>query len=111
MPDTIPQQPAVTGDDLLAEVKDLRTLVRGVELATGAQVRGATAQIRPQASGKPILPPLARLDVEQAREFVMKLDERTAGADLPAAMFLLGRLAEHAQALLDVIDATTAVTR
>ena len=55
---------------------------------------------------KPVLRPLARLDVEQARQFLMELPGRTAGADLPAAMFLLGRLTEHAQALLDVLDAT-----
>ncbi|HEY5357145.1 MAG TPA: hypothetical protein VIJ82_05555 [Streptosporangiaceae bacterium] len=58
------------------------------------------------APPKPQLQPLARLDVEQARQFLDGLDVRTAGADIPEAMFLLGRLAEHAQALLDVIDAT-----
>jgi hypothetical protein len=55
---------------------------------------------------RPTMRPLARLDVEQARQFVMELPDRTAGADLPAAMFWLGRLAEHAQSLLDVLDAT-----
>jgi hypothetical protein len=55
---------------------------------------------------KPVLRPLARLDVEQARQFLMELDGLTRGADLSVAMFLLGRLAEHAQALLDVLDAT-----
>jgi len=52
---------------------------------------------------------LARLDVEQARKFLMELDTAAASASPLLAMFLLGRCAEHAQALLDVIDA--AVTR
>jgi hypothetical protein len=59
----------------------------------------------PPPAAKPVLHPQARLDVEQAREFLARLPRRTKGADLPAAMFLLGRLAEHAQALLDVLDA------
>jgi hypothetical protein len=57
---------------------------------------------------RPVLRPLARLDVEQARQFLTDLDRRTRAADLPEAMFLLGRLAEHAQSLLDVIDAMVA---
>jgi hypothetical protein len=61
----------------------------------------------PPPPAKPVLRPLARLDVEQARCFLMELDDRTAGA---GPMYLLGRLAEHAQALLDVVDAVTAVT-
>jgi hypothetical protein len=60
----------------------------------------------PDRPRKPVLRPLARLDVEQARAFVFELPHMTAGADLSAAMFLLGRLTEHAQALLDVVDAT-----
>lgn len=59
---------------------------------------------RPPA--KPVLQLLARLDVEQARCFILELPRMTAGADLPTAMFLVGRLTEHAQALLDVVDAT-----
>jgi hypothetical protein len=55
---------------------------------------------------RPVLRSLARLDVEQARQFLTDLDGRTRAADLPEAMFLLGRLAEHTQSLLDVIDAT-----
>ncbi|HEY5360322.1 MAG TPA: hypothetical protein VIJ82_21990 [Streptosporangiaceae bacterium] len=64
---------------------------------------GGAAQAPP---AKPQLQPLARLDVEQARQFLADLGYRTAGADIPEAMFLLGRLAEQAMALLDVIDAT-----
>jgi hypothetical protein len=64
-----------------------------------------TAPPPPPAPGKPRLRPLARLDVEQARLFVMELDTATAGCDPLRAMFLLGRCVEHAQALLDVIDA------
>jgi hypothetical protein len=51
---------------------------------------------------KPVLRPLARLDVEQARQFVTELDVATAGTDPLRAMFLLGRCVEHAQSLLDV---------
>jgi hypothetical protein len=64
----------------------------------------ASAPAAPSAA-KPVLRPLARLDVEQARQFVTELDVNTAGCDPLRAMFLLGRCVEHAQALLDVIDA------
>jgi hypothetical protein len=37
------------------------------------------------AAAKPVLRPQARLDVEQAREFLMRLPRRTRGADLPEA--------------------------
>lgn len=70
---------------------------------------GTLHTITPPATdrpAKPVLRPLARLDVEQARAFVLELPRITPGADLAAAMFLLGRLTEHAQALLDVVDAT-----
>ncbi len=60
---------------------------------------------------KPVLRPLALLDVAQAEQFVMELDSRTRGADLPAAMFFLGRLTEHTQALLEVVYATTRMPR
>jgi hypothetical protein len=57
---------------------------------------------------KPSIGPHARLDIEQARQFVMELDVLTAGVDPLRAMFLLGRCVEHAQALLDVLDAVVA---
>ena len=60
---------------------------------------------RPTGRPKPALTKHSRLSVEQARCFLMELDGRTVGAD---PMFLLGRLAEHAQRLLDVVDATVA---
>lgn len=73
-------------------------------------LRAALAMLtRPTA--KPVLRPLALLDVAQAERFVMELDDRARGADLPAAMYLLGRLAEHAQALLEVVYATTRMPR
>jgi hypothetical protein len=65
----------------------------------------------PPRAPKPVLDRHVRLSVEQARCFLMQLDGKTAEADLPAAMYLLGRLAEHAAQLLDVIDANTAVPR
>lgn len=52
----------------------------------------------------PVLQRNARLTVEQARCFLMQLDGKTKGAGLPDAMFLLGRLAEHAWKLLEVVD-------
>jgi hypothetical protein len=65
-------------------------------------------QLAPQAQpARPVLDRQVRLSVEQARCFLMQAEVRAADADLPAAMFLLGRLTEHAQKLLDVIDATT----
>lgn len=59
--------------------------------------------------GKRVLVPLARLDVEQAREFLMDLDAAAAAASPLLAMFLLGRCAEHAQRLLDVCDAAVSL--
>lgn len=74
---------------------------------------GTLHTIRPAARqaqvAKPQLRPLARLDVEQARQFVLELDMTTTGCDRLRAMFLLGRCAEHAQALLDVLDAVVAL--
>lgn len=58
---------------------------------------------------KPTLRPLARLDVEHACKFLLGLDTIAAAASPLLAMFLLGRCAEHAQALLDVIDAAAAL--
>lgn len=58
---------------------------------------------------KPTLRPLAQLDVEQARKFLMELDTAAASASPLLPMFLLGRCAEQAQALLDVIDAAVAL--
>lgn len=58
---------------------------------------------------KPVLRPLARLDVEQARQFVLDLDVAAAACDPLRAMFLLGRCAEHCQSLLDAIDAVVAL--
>jgi hypothetical protein len=53
---------------------------------------------------KPVLRPWSRLQVEQARQFVMELDVATAGVNPLGAMFLLGRMTEHCQELLDVLD-------
>ena len=72
-----------------------------------AKPQGAAAAQLP----KPVLDRHVRLSVEQARCFLMHLDGKVAEADLPAAMFLLGRLTEHAEKLLDVIDSVTALPR
>jgi len=71
----------------------------------------ALLPIATRSPAKPVLRPLALLEVAKAEQFVLELDSRTQGADLPAAMFLLGRLAEHAKALLDVVYATTRMPR
>jgi len=52
---------------------------------------------------------MRRLDVEQARKFLLSLDGRVAVAELPESMYLLGLLEGHAQALLDIIDTITEV--
>jgi hypothetical protein len=65
----------------------------------------------PYPVSKPVLAPLARLNVEQARKFLTELDTVAASSSPLLAMFLLGRCAEHAQALLDIIDATTELPR
>jgi hypothetical protein len=62
----------------------------------------------PVGLGQPRLRPLARLDVERARQFLTELDERAAGTDLPRAMYLVGQAQGHLESLLDVIDATVA---
>jgi hypothetical protein len=55
-----------------------------------AALRTVVAMLaRPAA--KPVLRPLALLDVAQAEQFVMEPDARACGADVPAAMNLLGR--------------------
>lgn len=63
--------------------------------------------VRRFAGARPVLRPAARLDVEQARKFVIELDTAAASSSPLLAMFLLGWCAEHAQSLLDVIDAIT----
>jgi hypothetical protein len=70
------------------------------------QAAGAGPASPNRAAARPELPRHARLDVEQARQFVMELDGAAGRLELTMAMFLLGRLAEHTRALLDVIDAT-----
>lgn len=74
----------------------------------GAQGKHALPQpeLAPAAApGRPRLMPLARIEVEQARFFLEHLDGKTAGADLPAAMYLLGELSRHTQVLLAAVDA------
>ena len=60
----------------------------------------------PAGRGQPRLRPLARLDVERARQFLIELDARAAGTDLPRAMYLVGQAQGHLESLLDIIDAT-----
>jgi hypothetical protein len=65
----------------------------------------------PPKAGKPVLAPHARLRVERARKFLMDLHDLARGADRAQALVLAGRAAEHAQVLLDVIDATAPLDR
>lgn len=60
----------------------------------------------PLSAGRPKLRPLARLDIERARQFLTELDGRATGADLACAMYLVGQAQGHLESLLDVIDAT-----
>ena len=120
-PSRVPGLPAVARDPL----DDIRELLFSFDAkqagdsdtcyadlcdSMAAALRTALAILtRPAASH--VLRPLAILDVAQAEQFVLELDSRTQGADLPAAMYMLGRLAEHTKALLDVVYATTRMPR
>jgi hypothetical protein len=89
-----------------ATVTELRPGVRLVSAETGAILpdgppAAPAARVR--------LRPLARLDVEQARQFLMELDGRMAGADVSRLAYLVGLLEGHAASLMDVIDAVTEV--
>ena len=75
-----------------------------------AALRAALATIgRPAA--KPVLRPLTLLDLAQAEEFGIQLGTRSRGADLPAAMFLLGVAASHIETLSDILRAITGLPR
>jgi hypothetical protein len=63
----------------------------------------------PGAPARFPLQAMRRLDVEQARTFLLGLDGRVAVAELPESMYLLGLLEGHALTLLDIIDAVTEV--
>lgn len=80
-----------------------------------AAVGGRHAAIRPQpapvAERKPVLALHARLNVEQARKYLLDLDTAAASGSPLLAMYLLGRCAEHLQAVLDVVDAATEMPR
>jgi hypothetical protein len=69
----------------------------------GAALR-ALLPVLTRPPAKPVLRPWTRLQVEQARQFVMELDVTAAGCDPLKAMFLLGRMTENCQRLLDVVD-------
>ncbi len=82
-----------------------------------AAVGGRHAATRPQpapaapAERKPVLPLHARLNVGQARKYLLDLDTAAASNSPLLAMYLLGRCAEHLQVVLDVIDAATEMPR
>lgn len=99
---TYPHNPP--GDRHLNAAADIKDSVESVQqgLATVTNLMIRTPR-------KPSLRPLARLDVEQARKFLIELDTTAASTSPLLAMFLLGRCAEHAQALLDVLDAVVAL--
>ena len=89
-----------------------------VELRPGAArlVHPATGALLPDGPpGRPIsarvkLLPWARMEIEQARKFLMELDDRTRDANAARLAYLLGALEGHAQTLLDLLDATTEVS-
>lgn len=95
------------------------SLVAGCGIEPVSRPRGGAGSARPAgkgpaAQGYPAVPaspgglsPLARLQVEQAREALETLDDRVRGADLATAMLLLGEARKHTQFLLDLVDALT----
>jgi hypothetical protein len=91
---------------MTAEVRELRPGI-------GRLADGATGEILPDArkaapgSARVKLRLLARLDVEQAREFLTGLDGRIADANASQLAYLLGCIEGHAQSLLDIIDTIT----
>lgn len=89
----------------LAAVEDVTEDARSAS-DHASEIAGLAVRCLAGRPNKPVLRPLARLDVEQARKFLMELDAAVTSSRPLLAMFLLGRCAEHAQALLDVIDAT-----
>jgi hypothetical protein len=50
----------------------------------------------------------AELDVSQAEGFLLELDGRTQGADLPRAMYLLGLAEAHIANLVELVRGLTA---
>jgi hypothetical protein len=76
---------------------------------------GTTCSAWPGAAGQAAaasveagrLTPLARLQVEQAREALETLSTRARGADLATAMLLVGEATAHTRFLLDLVDALT----
>jgi hypothetical protein len=78
-----------------------------LSLVTRTSTGAAAGQPRAAVASGTGLTPLARLEVEQARRYIETLPDRTRGADLADAMFILGELSRHAQLLLDVADALT----
>lgn len=88
-------------------MRELRPDLAGAVIA--ALGTPSSVQVPPS---RVLLAPGRRLDVEQAREFLMGLDGRMAADPSPARLaYLIGRLEGHASSLLDVIDAITEVTR
>jgi len=65
----------------------------------------------PGPAAKHVLRPLALLDVAQADKFLLELDDRTQGADLAKAMYLLGLAEGHVQNLSDILHASTGLPR
>lgn len=87
-----------------ATVTELRPGGRLVSAETGAILPDGPPSPAP---ARVRLRPVVRLDVEQARKFLMELDGRMHDADASRLAYLIGLLEGHAQSLLDVIDTVT----
>jgi hypothetical protein len=88
---------AIQGDLVELVVKHMRRLMNIATMAS------------PPA--RPVLRPLALLDVAQADKFLLEIDDRTHGADLSRAMYLLGQAEGHLQNLSDILHAATGLPR
>jgi hypothetical protein len=64
---------------------------------------------RPPA--RPVLRPMALLDVAQAEKFLMDLEHRTQGADATRIAYLLGQAERHLQDMTDLVRAVTRLPR
>jgi hypothetical protein len=63
------------------------------------------------ATPKPVLRPLALLDLAQAEKYLAELDGRVQGADANTVAYLLGQAEGHLQNLIEIIQTVTELPR
>jgi hypothetical protein len=71
---------------------------------------GTVHTLTPKPPGNIKLQPGAELGVDQAAAFLLELDSRTQGADLPRAMYLLGLAEGHLADMVQIARALTGAT-